>query len=93
VPENGFFATVAEHKPGDFLFGRRYFNIGRTDDLAVIRLTVSNTRTLEQRKALHRLIAGRLAKKPATRPQDAFINLVEVAKVNWSFGNGVAQYA
>jgi len=27
------------------------------------------------------------------RPQDVFINLVEVRKENWSFGNGIAQYA
>jgi len=27
------------------------------------------------------------------RPQDVFINLVENAKENWSFGNGEAQYA
>jgi hypothetical protein len=27
------------------------------------------------------------------RPEDVFINLVEVAKENWSFGKGVAQYA
>jgi hypothetical protein len=25
--------------------------------------------------------------------QDVFINLVEVAKENWSFGDGIAQYA
>ena len=25
--------------------------------------------------------------------EDVFVNLVEVAKENWSFGNGVAQYA
>jgi 4-oxalocrotonate tautomerase len=27
------------------------------------------------------------------RPEDVFINLVEVPKENWSFGNGMAQYA
>jgi hypothetical protein len=27
------------------------------------------------------------------RPQDVVINLVEVAKENWSFGSGIAQYA
>ena len=27
------------------------------------------------------------------RREDAWINLVEVAKENWSFGNGVASYA
>lgn len=26
------------------------------------------------------------------RPQDIFINLVEVLPENWSFGHGVAQY-
>ena len=27
------------------------------------------------------------------RPQDVVIHLVEVAKENWSFGGGIAQYA
>jgi hypothetical protein len=27
------------------------------------------------------------------RPEDVFINLVEVLPENWSFGNGIAQYA
>jgi len=27
------------------------------------------------------------------RPEDVLINLVEVKKENWSFGNGIAQYA
>jgi hypothetical protein len=26
------------------------------------------------------------------RKEDVFINLVETAKENWSFGNGIAQY-
>jgi hypothetical protein len=26
------------------------------------------------------------------RMEDVFINLVEVKKENWSFGNGIAQY-
>jgi phenylpyruvate tautomerase PptA (4-oxalocrotonate tautomerase family) len=54
---------------------------------------VSNTRTVAQKKALYRGIAERLAKNPGLRPQDVFINLVEVAKENWSFGEGQAQYA
>ncbi len=56
-------------------------------------MTVSNTRTVEQKKALYRRIAERLAKDPGLRPQDVFINLVEVVKENWSFGQGQAQYA
>jgi 4-oxalocrotonate tautomerase len=92
VPENDFFATVTEHTPEDFIYDRQYFNIDRTDDLILIQLTVSNTRTVEQKKALYRRIVERLGTKVGLRPQDVFINLVEVAKANWSFGNGEAQY-
>jgi 4-oxalocrotonate tautomerase len=92
VPENDFFATIAEHGPNDLLYDRHYFNIERSNDLVIIQLTVSNTRTLEQKKALYRRIVERLGRSPGVRPQDVFINLVEVAKENWSFGNGEAQY-
>ena len=59
----------------------------------LIQLTVSNTRTVEQKKALFARICEKLGDNPGVRPQDVFINLVEVAKENWSFGHGVAQYA
>lgn len=93
VPENDFFATVTEHEPHDFIYDPKYFNIERTDDVVIIQMTVSNTRTVEEKKALYRRIAERLEKNPGLRPQDVFLNLVEVAKENWSFGNGQAQYA
>lgn len=38
-------------------------------------------------------IAERLNKELGVRMEDVFINLVEVKKENWSFGNGIAQYA
>jgi 4-oxalocrotonate tautomerase len=93
VPENDFFATVDELEPRDFIYDRKYFNIERSDDLVVIQLTVSNTRTVEQKKALYRRVVERLGKDSGLRPQDIFLNLLEVAKENWSFGNGEAQYA
>ena len=93
VPERDFFATISEHGTDGLLFDRAYFDIERSDDFVVIQITVSNTRTVEQKKALFERIATRLAKDPGIRPQDVFINLIEVAKENWSFGNGQAQYA
>jgi len=38
-------------------------------------------------------LAERLNHELGVRIQDVFISLVEVKKENWSFGNGVAQYA
>ena len=93
VPEKDFFATVSEHDETGFIYDREYFNIARSNDLVLIRMTVSNTRTVEQKKALYRRIVERLTKDPGLRPQDVFINLLEVAKENWSFGEGRAQYA
>jgi 4-oxalocrotonate tautomerase len=93
VPEKDFFATVSEHGSEDFFYDPSYFNIERSDDLVLIQLTVSNTRALEQKKALYRRIVERLGTSPGLRPEDVFINLVEVAKENWSFGKGEAQYA
>jgi 4-oxalocrotonate tautomerase len=93
MPEDDRFMLVTEHDAADFSYGANYLGIARSDDLVIIQLTVSNTRTVAQKKALFKRIAERLAKEPGLRPQDVFINLVEVAKENWSFGNGEAQYA
>jgi 4-oxalocrotonate tautomerase len=93
VPEDDRFMIVTEHDEDSFSFGRRYLGIERSDDLIIIQITVSNTRGIEQKKRLYKRIAERLADRPGVRPQDVFVNLLEVAKENWSFGNGEAQYA
>jgi 4-oxalocrotonate tautomerase len=92
VPDGDFFATIDEHDDGTFLYDRHYFGMDRSDDLVIIQLTVSNTRSVEQKQALYRRIVERLGKDPGLRPDDVFLNLVEVATANWSFGRGAAQY-
>jgi phenylpyruvate tautomerase PptA (4-oxalocrotonate tautomerase family) len=59
----------------------------------IIQITWNEGRTVEQKKALYKTIAQGLTATPGIRPEDVLINLVEVKKENWSFGNGVAQYA
>jgi 4-oxalocrotonate tautomerase len=93
VPEDDQFMTITEHDATTFRYGVSYFGIARSDDLVLIQLTVSNTRTLEQKKALFLRITELLGESPGIRPEDVFVNLVEVAKENWSFGHGLAQYA
>jgi 4-oxalocrotonate tautomerase len=93
VPEEDRFVTVSEHSESEFQFSKTYMDIARTDDLVILQITVSNTRTIEQKKALFARIVELLGQKPGLRKEDVFINLLEVAKENWSFGNGVAQYA
>jgi phenylpyruvate tautomerase PptA (4-oxalocrotonate tautomerase family) len=59
----------------------------------VIQITLSEGRTVEQEKLLYKTIVDSLHVQLAIRLEDVFINLVEVKKENWSFGNGVTQYA
>jgi len=93
VPEKDRFQVISEHDADGFLFDPTYLGIERSDNLVIIQITWNEGRTIEQKKALYKAIAEGLAKSPGVRPQDVFINLVEVKKENWSFGHGVAQYA
>jgi 4-oxalocrotonate tautomerase len=92
VPNEDRFMVINEHDEPDFSYSPTYFNIARGDDLILIQLTVSNTRNVDQKKALFCRIVGNLKANPGVRPEDVFINLVEVDPANWSFGLGVAQY-
>jgi len=95
VPNEDRFMVINEHDEPNFSYSPTYFNIARTDDLILIQLTVSNTRNtrnVTQKKALFRQIVENLKANPGVRPEDVFINLVEVDPANWSFGHGIAQY-
>ena len=92
VPEGDRFMTISEHDEPDFSYGADYLGIARSEDLIIIQLTVSNTRTVVQKKALYRRIVERLTANPGLRPEDILINLVEVLPENWSFGHGIAHY-
>ncbi len=93
VPDEDRFMTLTEHEESDFVFSRTYLDISRTSDLVIIQITANSGRTVDQKKALYARIVELLVKNPGVRPEDIFINLVEVVKENWSFGNGIAQYA
>jgi phenylpyruvate tautomerase PptA (4-oxalocrotonate tautomerase family) len=93
VPDEDRFVVVSEHAESEFQFSRTYLDIWRSDDLVIIQITANDTRTTEQKKALFARIAELLSQHPGLRKEDVFVSLVDVAKENWSFGNGIAQYA
>ena len=93
VPEEDRFMTITEHDEDNFSYSKNYLGIARGDDLVMIQLTVNNTRTVEKKRALYRAIVENLTADPGLRPEDILINLIEVLPENWSFGNGIAQYA
>jgi 4-oxalocrotonate tautomerase len=92
VPEDDQFMTITEHDAANFRYGR-FPGIARSDDLVYIQITVFNTRTVEQKKALFQRTVALLGESPGIRPEDVFINVLEAARENWSLGHGVAQFA
>ena len=92
VPEGDRFQVITSHPAAELAINPNYRGIARTKDCILVQVTLSEGRTLEQKRAFYRMIADGLNKRFNLRREDVFINLVEVKKENWSFGNGEAQY-
>ena len=92
VPDDDQFMTITEHDAANFRTGNAY-GVVRSADVAYIQITVFNTRTAEQKKALFRRTAELLRENPGIRPEDVFVTILDAAKENWSVGNGLAQFA
>jgi len=92
VPEDDQFMTLTEHDAANFRYGAA-FGVARSDDLVYIQITVFNTRTAAEKKALFRRIAELLGDNPGIRPEDVFVNVVDTPKENWSVGHGLSQFA
>jgi len=93
VPNNDRFQIITEHSAGDLVVNPEYLGIQRSADAIVIQVTLNEGRTLELKKAFYKSVADGLHERVGMRREDVFINLVEVKRENWSFGNGEAQYA
>ena len=93
VPADDRFQIFSGHAPEELVYDSGYLGIARTDDIVVIQITLNAGRTLDQKRALYRAIAEKLAKNPGLRREDVLVSLVEVVKENWSFGKGEASYA
>ena len=92
VPQDDRFQIITEHAPDDLIVDKTYMGIQRTVDCVLIQITLSEGRTVEQKQTFYKAIADGLHERLGMRREDVFINLVEVRKENWSFGNGNAQY-
>jgi len=92
VPEDDKFQIITEHAPEELNYAPSYLGIEHSPDLVLIQITLSVGRTVQAKQAFYKEIAEQLHARLGIRKEDVFINLVETAKENWSFGNGIAQY-
>jgi 4-oxalocrotonate tautomerase len=92
VPPDDRFQVVQEAKAADFHWSATYLGIERTAAVVFVQIFLNVGRTTEIKKALYARIAEKLAGAPGLRKEDVLVNLVEVPRENWSFGNGVMSY-
>jgi len=93
VPENDNFQIITEHEANGLIYDPDYLGIHRSNGIIIIQVTLNEGRTTEMKKAFYKMVAESLHQELGLGQEDIFLNLVEVKKENWSFGNGVAQYA
>ena len=93
APEGDRFQVVSEHKKDGLIIDPHYLGIERSADALIVQLTLNEGRTTEVKQAFYQALADELHGRLGLRREDLFVSLVEVKKENWSFGNGIAQYA
>jgi len=92
VPTDDKFQIITEHPPEELNYAQSYLGIEHSAGLVLIQITLTVGRTVEAKQAFYKEIAEQIHAQLGIRKEDVFINLVETAKENWSFGNGIAQY-
>ena len=93
VPKDDRFQVISEHSAAELIIDPTYLGIERTGDCIMIQITLNEGRTVELKQQFYNAAVDGLHERLGLRREDVLINLVEVKKENWSFGNGIAQYA
>jgi 4-oxalocrotonate tautomerase len=93
VPSEDKFQIHTSGDAAQIVYPPSYLGIAHTDAIVIVQITLNAGRTVEQKRALYAQIAELLAISPGIPRSDVIVSLIEVVKENWSFGNGIAQYA
>lgn len=93
-PDDRFQVLVGHDGTGSTLrYDSDYLGVHRDDGLVYVAITMRSGRTPEQKQALYRRIAELARDYAGTEPGNVFVTLTENEPIDWSFGDGVAQYA
>jgi phenylpyruvate tautomerase PptA (4-oxalocrotonate tautomerase family) len=78
---------------GTFRYDPDYLGVHRDDDIVFVDVTMRSGRTSERKQALYRRIAELTSTYADVEPRNVFVVIHENDLPDWSFGNGIAQYA
>ncbi|WP_167772947.1 tautomerase family protein [Ramlibacter humi] len=93
VPQDDMFQVVARRPPGEIVCTPQFLGVQHSDRVLFVQIFCAPGRTVGVKEALYERIAHGIAAQASFAAADVIINLVETLRENWSFGNGLAQYA
>jgi 4-oxalocrotonate tautomerase len=93
VPLPDRFQVLTRSPPNELICTPEFLGIAHSPTVVFVQIACSPGRSLEMKKALYAAIASKVAAHGHFAAADVIINLVETERENWSFGNGIAQYA
>ena len=94
VPANDKFQIVTRHAEDELIYPEDgYLGVTYTPGIVFIQVTWNAGRSIDVKKAFYKAVAEGIAAKTGMRKEDVWISLVDVAREDWSFGNGEMQYA
>jgi 4-oxalocrotonate tautomerase len=86
APQGDRFQVVTEHPAEGLIFDPSYQGIRRTTECVFIQVTLNEGRTIDTKQAFYKAVADGLHDRLKLRREDVVINLVEVRKENWFYG-------
>jgi 4-oxalocrotonate tautomerase len=94
VPKNDRFQVISRHSSDELVYpAEGYLGVSYSPGIVFIQVTWNSGRTIDVKKAFYKAIVDGIHAKAGVRKEDIVINLVDVAREDWSFGNGEMQYA
>ncbi|MGW2488269.1 tautomerase family protein [Streptomyces sp. NPDC001606] len=70
-----------------------YLGLPKDASAVFVAITLRAGRSPERKRALYRRIAELVHERTGTAPHNVVVTLTENTDVDWSFGDGLAQYA
>ena len=94
APAGDKFLIFTRHADGELIHpDAAFMGMEYTSKIVFVQVFWVASRSTDVKKAFYRNIADTLNEKVSIRKEDVWINLVDCAREDWSFGNGDMQYA
>jgi len=92
-PDDRFQVLTSHDGVSSTLHYDDYLGVHRDAGIVFVAITMRSGRTPGQKQALYLRIAELAHEYAGTEPRNVFVTVTENESVDWSFGNGLAQYA